>query len=59
MLGLSENASKWVGIGLIATGVGLGAWALISNSKEKKGNKALAGCGKKRKGTKKRKALGY
>ncbi|MCQ2232068.1 MAG: hypothetical protein MJZ30_09505 [Paludibacteraceae bacterium] len=46
MFGLSEQTQKYVGWGLVATGVGLGAWALMS--KDKKKSKSLGGVGGKR-----------
>ena len=45
---LSGKTGKWLGIGLVATGVLLGGYALLKPSK-KEGQKALSGVSRKRK----------
>ncbi len=60
---LSGKTGMWIGIGLLAGGIGLGVYALTKKNKsEKKKQGKLAGCsskGKKGKKSGKRKALGF
>lgn len=48
---MGENTKKYLGIGLIAVGVGLGGYAVYSHIKKdrKKASPALSGVGKKKK----------
>lgn len=55
-ISLSGKTGMWVGIGLLAGGIALGAYALTKKNKSAKKTGKLSGCGSTKKGKKSKKS---